>query len=138
MSLFDVSARRFPFYLWIVEAVVIAVTVLSIVSTVRQGKGWCLESLVYFLSTMAEYLNGPVSAVILACGAFEGFIVGLTKVLLRQTRQQALEQGIQRGIEMERERMRRAGVEVPDDTGQEGSEVVGARTQKKGKKRDKR
>lgn len=120
VSLLDVSARRFPIYLWIVEGVVVLGLVLSIDSTVQQGKGWCLESLLYFLGAMVEYLNGYVSGAILACGAIEGFAVGITKVLLRQTKEQALErgiqQGIQQGIEMERERLRRAGIEVPLDT----------------------
>ncbi len=119
VSLLDVSARRFPFYLGIVETVVIVGLVLSIGSTVQQGKGWCLESLLYFLGAIVEYLNSYVSGAILGCGAIEGFIVGITKVLLRQTKQQALEEGMERGrqegIQIERERLRRAGIEGPPD-----------------------
>ena len=140
VSLLDVSIRRLPVYLWIVLGVVIVGVVLSIVGTVRQGKGWCLESLMYFLGAMAEYLNGPVSATILACGVIEGFIVGLTKILLRQTKQHALEEGIQQGIAMERERLRRAGVEVHVDSGQQTGRVADrAHPQReKAEKRDER
>ena len=60
MLLLDVSARRRPVFV-IVEAVVFIELVLSIDGTVRQGKGWCLESFLYSFSAMAEHLNGYVS-----------------------------------------------------------------------------
>ena len=97
VSLLDVSARRLPIYLWIVLGVVVLGMVLSIVSTVRQETGWCLESLLYFLSAMAEFLNGYVAASMLACGAIEGFIVGLAELRRKQTARQAREGGRQEG-----------------------------------------
>ncbi|MCY4482573.1 MAG: hypothetical protein OXC12_06835 [Spirochaetaceae bacterium] len=117
VSLLDVSVRRLPIYLWIVLGVVVLGMVLSVVSTVRQETGWCLESLLYFLSTMAEFLNGYVAASILACGAIEGFIVGLAelrrKQSVRQAREQALEEGRQEGRQ---EGMERA-IEVLERSG---------------------
>jgi hypothetical protein len=119
-----VSKRRLPFYAVFLEVVVTAGLVFSVVGTVQHGKGWCLASIVYFVSTLAEYLNGYVSGAILMCGSIEGVVVGITKVLLRQERRQALEigrqegiqEGIQRGREMERDRLRRAGIEPPPNS----------------------
>ena len=64
---------------------------------------------------MADYLNSYVSGALLLCGAGEGVLVGLYKLMRDQTRRAALEKGREEGAREERERLRRAGVHIPPD-----------------------
>ena len=122
VSLLEVAKQRLPLYTILLEAVVALGLVVSLVSTIRLGGCACLQSIEHFVGTLAEYLNSYVSGALLMCGAVEGVVVGLAelrrKQSVKQARVEALEEGIQQGIEIERERLRRAGIEVPLGTEQ--------------------
>ena len=99
--LFDDSSRRSPVDLALVEAVVVWGW-SSVVRAVQIGKCVCLDSIAYFVSAFAEYMNSYVSGAILMCGAVEGAIVGLNEIRTGQkvaaTRTEASREVRQEGI----------------------------------------
>ena len=84
VSLFDVfSQERFPFYLAIMVAIILATLVFATIGAVQLGKPlW--QSVWYGIGSLAEYLNSYVSGALLMCGAVEGVAMGLGAIRTQQ------------------------------------------------------
>ena len=84
VSLFDVfSEERFPFYLAIMAAIILAALVCATIGAVQLGKPlW--QSVWYGIGSLAEYLNSYVSGALLMCGAVEGVAMGLGAIRTQQ------------------------------------------------------
>ena len=97
LTLFDISSHRAKFYLIPLEVMVLGGIGLSLArlvqfETTHQETISCLDSLVFLVGELADYMNSYVSGALLICGAIEGAIVGLTSELIRQRRREAVQE----------------------------------------------
>ena len=112
VSLFDVSKRRLPFYLVVVEAAVLWGLAISLKVFIGYDGTELLRNLLFqFIDNMYQYMNTYVSGTILACGALEGFIVGLAELRRRRSNQRSKEEGRQEAIEDAIKALEKAGQE---------------------------
>ena len=111
LSLLDVSAKRFPYYLAFVEVVVLTGVATVLVEGLQLDKP-LVQRIVPVLDALAEYLNNYVSAAILACGAVEGVIMGLGEIRTQQKVAAACREASEEARRKERERLFRSGAPV--------------------------
>ena len=118
-SLWSVSAKRLPYYL-LIFAVVMMVSLVASIATAT-GKFWdAVMTTASGIAAVGAATGGMLIAV-------EGTVVGLTQLIFDKARKQARQEGhregiregrqegIREGIRQERNRLRKAGVDIPRD-----------------------
>ena len=106
-SLWNVSAKRLPYYLLSYSILVSFLTITAIATA--PGGFW---SALFVIAERVAVSSAALAGIILM---LEGAIVGSTKLIIERAKNKAWQEGVQQGVQQERERLRKAGITIPPD-----------------------
>jgi hypothetical protein len=106
--LWSVSAKRLPYYFLVCAPLVVIASIVAV--STASGKFWTA------VFTVSEQIAALCAAAFGLVVMVEGLLMGMTKIIIERAREQAKTEGIQQGIQQERDRLRQHGVPIPPET----------------------